>query len=75
MDERKPQSDCAVKPSAQSATTDYEAELWLMADTPRGLINIIENRALSRPRDLLLPKLMSGKIRVCEAKKAVEAVV
>lgn len=36
--------------------------------------NCSENRALVRLRDLLLPKLMSGEIRLREAEKAVEAV-
>ena len=33
-----------------------------------------ESRTLSQTRDLLLPKLMSGKIRLAEAEKAMEAV-
>ena len=36
--------------------------------------NVSENRTLEQTRDLLLPKLMSGEIRLSEAKKAVEAV-
>lgn len=36
--------------------------------------NIHENRTLAHIRDLLLPKLMSGEIRLREAEKAVEAV-
>ena len=36
--------------------------------------NLAENRRLSQTRDLLLPKLMSGEIRLREAEKAVEAV-
>ena len=36
--------------------------------------NISENRTLTQTRDLLLPKLMSGKIRLQEAEKTVEAV-
>ena len=31
-------------------------------------------RTLAQTRDLLLPKLMSGEIRLTEAEKAVEAV-
>ena len=31
-------------------------------------------RALSETRDLLLPKLMSGEIRLGDAKKVIEAV-
>lgn len=34
-----------------------------------------ENRTLAATRDALLPQLMSGKLRVCDAEKAVEAVV
>ena len=33
-----------------------------------------ENATLAQTRDLLLPKLMSGEIRLTEAEKAVEAV-
>ena len=36
--------------------------------------NELENRALAQTPDLLLPKLMSGAIRVAEAAKAAEAV-
>ena len=36
--------------------------------------NISESSTLAQTRDLLLPKLMSGKIRLAEAEKAVEAV-
>jgi len=36
--------------------------------------NLMEMRTLAQTRDLLLPKLMSGEIRLAEAKKAVEAV-
>ena len=37
--------------------------------------NIHESRTLAQTRDLLLPKLMSGKIRLGEAEKAMEAVI
>lgn len=37
-------------------------------------LNLYENNALSSTRDLLLPKLMSGEIRLREAEQAVEAV-
>ena len=33
-----------------------------------------ENRTLARARDLLLPKLMSGEIRLSEAENGVQAV-
>ena len=36
--------------------------------------NIHESRILAQTRDLLLPKLISGEIRLREAEKAVEAV-
>ena len=36
--------------------------------------NIHESRTLSKTRDLLLPRLMSGEIRLAEAEKATEAV-
>ena len=40
----------------------------------RVLSNVGENLTLAQTRDLLLPELMSGKIRLAEAEKAVEAV-
>ena len=36
--------------------------------------NVHEIRTLAKTRDLLLPKLMSGEIRLQEAEKTVEAV-
>ncbi len=36
--------------------------------------NVAESRSLAQTRDLLLPKLMSGEIRLAEAEKVVEAV-
>ncbi len=39
----------------------------------RALANIEENVTLAATRDLLLPKLMSGEIRVGDAEKIVEA--
>ena len=36
--------------------------------------NELENRTLAETRDLLLPKLMSGEIRLAEGEKALEAV-
>jgi len=41
----------------------------------RVVANLIENKALARTRDLLLPRLISGEIRANEVEKAVEAVV
>ena len=40
----------------------------------RKRFNDIESQTLDQTRDLLLPKLMSGEIRLTEAEKAVEAV-
>ncbi len=37
--------------------------------------NVSENRALAQTRDLLLPKLVSGEIRLGEAEKAMETVI
>ena len=36
---------------------------------------MLESQTLAQLRDLLLPKLMTGEIRVCDAEKAVEAVL
>ncbi len=41
----------------------------------RALLNIEEGRTLAQTRDLLLPKLISGEIRVKDAEKSIEAVV
>ena len=40
----------------------------------RTIENELESRSLAQTRDLLLPKLISGEIRLREAEKAVEAV-
>ena len=37
--------------------------------------NRAESRTLARTRDLLLPRLMSGELRVAEAERAAEAVL
>jgi type I restriction enzyme S subunit len=39
----------------------------------RTVHNSLENRTLSATRDLLLPKLMSGEIRVRDAEAELEA--
>ena len=39
----------------------------------RIIANAFESRAVAKTRDILLPKLMFGEIRVGEVKKAVEA--
>jgi type I restriction enzyme S subunit len=41
----------------------------------RIISNIHESRSLSATRDFLLPKLMSGEVRVREVEKAVEVAV
>ncbi|SNS83883.1 restriction endonuclease subunit S [Antarctobacter heliothermus] len=41
----------------------------------RILSNVLETRTLAQTRDLLLPRLMSGELRVTEAARAVEAVL
>ena len=40
----------------------------------RKRVNDVENQTLDQTRDFLLPKLMSGEIRLAEAEKTVEAV-
>ena len=40
----------------------------------RIVANSRENESLAQTRDFLLPKLMSGEIRLCEAEAAMEAV-
>ena len=37
--------------------------------------NIMESRTLAETRDLLLPRLMSGELRVTQADRIVEAVL
>ncbi len=37
--------------------------------------NVVQSRALAATRDALLPKLLSGEIRVSEAERLVEAAV
>ncbi len=41
----------------------------------RQVVNLDESGALTQVRDLLLPKFMSGEVRIDEAEKAVEVVV
>jgi len=38
-------------------------------------INVRQTRALAAPRDTVLPKLLSGAIRVGQAKRVVEEVL
>ena len=73
----------AVKPKEVSDTElvlPGDAVLSAFADLVSPLRAKIENvkvesRSLSQTRDLLLPKLMSGEIRLREAERVVEAVV
>lgn len=61
---------CIPSPSALEA---FNAVVEPMLE--RIISNIHESRSLAATRDFLLPKLMSGEIRVREAEKAVEATV
>ena len=66
--------------SKYEITTPTEGRLWkALSDVvdpmmDRVIANALESRALARTRDLLLPKLMSGEIRLHEAEAAVKAV-
>ena len=60
-----------VYPGQEIART-YSNTVSQMHD--RMLSNEYESNTLAQTRDLLLPKLMSGEIRLSEAEKAVEAV-
>ena len=57
------------EPALVSAFDDIAGPLWR-----RRTKNLKETETLVQTRDLLLPKLMSGEIRLAEAEKAVEAV-
>jgi type I restriction enzyme S subunit len=61
---------CIPSPSALEA---FNAVVEPMLE--RIISNIHESRSLAATRDFLLPKLMSGEIRVRNAEKAVEAAV
>jgi type I restriction enzyme S subunit len=71
----------AVRPELVAATALINAPSVVFSEfsaTVSSLIDRVEankqeNRALAATRDLLLPKLMSGEIRVRDAEKAVEA--
>jgi type I restriction enzyme S subunit len=58
----------APSEGAQAAFDDVVGPLH-----SRFISNLFENRSLIAARDFLIPKLMSGEIRVREAEKAVEA--
>lgn len=47
--------------NATAANVGYEADLWRMADALGGHM---EGRTLVALRDMLLPKLISGEVRV-----------
>ena len=72
----------AVRPDVVGATEvaiPGQATLRAFSAITAPLINRLEankreTRTLSQTRDLLVPKLMSGEIRLREAEKAVEAV-
>ena len=67
--------------SQYELATPTDDQLWkALGDfvTPmmdRVIANARESRVLARTRNLLLPKLMSGEIRLGEAEKAMEAVI
>jgi len=52
---------------------EFSAEVIVLRSAVEGLLE--ENKTLAATRDALLPQLMSGKLRVLDAEKAVEAVV
>ena len=52
-----------------------EAHEWIVRPLYSKIVaNMKESESLAQTRDFLLPKLMSGEIRLCEAEKTVEAV-
>ncbi|OJY77887.1 MAG: hypothetical protein BGP12_20325 [Rhodospirillales bacterium 70-18] len=61
----------AVRPGSAVMISFGEVVTPLM---DRILANVEESRTLAATRDLLLPKLMSGELRVQTAERAVEAV-
>ena len=60
-----------VVPSEQTLAA-YEGLVRSLYD--RIVVNTKESASLAKIRDLLLPKLMSGEIRLCEVEKAMEVV-
>ena len=66
----------AKKQNSNGANLGFEAQLWATADKLRGNMEPSDYKhvALGLTRDLLLPKFMSGEIRLREAEKAVGAV-
>jgi hypothetical protein len=49
---------------------DFEAHLWPAADKMRGPMDASESSTLDALRDALLPKLLSGELRVPAAAQA-----
>jgi len=72
----------AVRPDVVAATEVFLSDKGLISSfsktvgpmMPQIEANKLQNQTLAQLRDLLLPKLMSGEIRLQEAEKAVEAV-
>lgn len=62
--------ELVVPPSALVERFD-ETVMPMLAQQEKA---VMESRTLAQTRDLLLPKLMSGEIRLADAEKAVEAV-
>ena len=54
-------------------SSEFDKSVGNMLDTISN--NLIENKTLAELRDLLLPKLMSGEIRVADAEREVEAAI
>jgi len=61
-----------IEPDRECIQT-FEDYVGLIDD--RVWANVAESRTLADTRDLLLPKLMFGEIRLCDVEKAVEAVL
>ena len=61
----------AIKPPADVVSA-FEATAWPMLEKIRD--NLAENMRLEKTRDYLLPKLISGDIRIRDAEKFVEGV-
>jgi len=61
---------------ANGSALEFEAQLWAAADKMRGHMDASEygaDRTLVALRDTLLPRLLSGELRVPLAEKWVEA--
>ena len=61
-------------PIAELASTYSQLVDPLLVEHPIISANQTEAKTLAETRNFLLPKLMSGEIRLTEAEKAVEAV-